>query len=278
MLTSVSVVLLLTGMRIFNSVLHLGVISLIPEVFSGLQFGVTGRAIEQGLAKIDHWNPRDWSLRPYRQVDDKPYGGGPGMVMMYEPLAGAISHAKSIMPASCKTIYLSPQGKVIRQEDLNQVAKEKQPLLFVAGRYEGIDERIIQHHIDEEWSIGDFVLSGGELAAMVFIDAILRLLPGSLGHVGSAEQDSFMNGILDCPHYTRPATINGLGVPPVLLGGNHRDIERWRRKQALGNTWLKRPVLLENIELSDLDKQLLVEFKREHGVSCERDANLRSDP
>ncbi|MDP1603717.1 MAG: tRNA (guanosine(37)-N1)-methyltransferase TrmD [Legionella sp.] len=265
-------------MRIFNSVLHLGVISLIPEVFSGLQFGVTGRAIEQGLAKIDHWNPRDWSLRPYRQVDDKPYGGGPGMVMMYEPLAGAISHAKSIMPASCKTIYLSPQGKVIRQEDLNQVAKEKQPLLFVAGRYEGIDERIIQHHIDEEWSIGDFVLSGGELAAMVFIDAILRLLPGSLGHVGSAEQDSFMNGILDCPHYTRPATINGLGVPPVLLGGNHRDIERWRRKQALGNTWLKRPVLLENIELSDLDKQLLVEFKREHGVSCERDANLRSDP
>jgi tRNA (guanine37-N1)-methyltransferase len=278
MLTSVSGVLLLTGTRIFNPMLHLGVISLIPEVFSGLQFGVTGRAIEQGLAKIQHWNPRDWSLRLYRQVDDKPYGGGPGMVMMYEPLVGAILHAKSIMPPSCKTIYMSPQGKVVKQSDLNQVAEEKRPLLFIAGRYEGIDERIIQHHIDEEWSIGDFVLSGGELAAMVFIDAILRLLPGSLGHVGSAEQDSFMNGILDCPHYTRPATINGLSVPPVLLGGNHREIERWRRKQALGNTWLKRPVLLENIELSNLDKQLLVEFKREHGVSCERDANLRSDP
>ena len=248
--------------------LHLGVISLMPEMFDSLKYGVVGRAIEQSLAKIDYWNPRDWAPGSYRQVDDKPYGGGPGMVMMYEPLHAAIVHAKSQMPSSCKTIYLSPQGKVIRQPDLNQVASNKQPLLFIAGRYEGIDERIINYHVDEEWSLGDFVLSGGELAAMVFIDAMIRLLPGSLGHLGSAEQDSFMNGLLDCPHYTRPATINGLDVPAVLLNGNHSDIERWRRKQMLGKTWLKRPDLLEKIELSDADKQLLIQFKDEHGDSC----------
>lgn len=237
-------------------------------MFDVLEHGVVGRAIEQGLAKVDCWNPREWAPRPYRQVDDKPYGGGPGMVMMYEPLHDAIYHAKTQLPSTCKTIYLSPQGKRIRQADLNQVAKNNQSLLFIAGRYEGIDERIITYHVDEEWSLGDFVLSGGELAAMVFIDSIIRLLPGSLGHLRSAEQDSFMNGLLDCPHYTRPATINGLDVPPVLLGGNHRDIERWRRKQSLGKTWLKRPDLLEEIELSDIDKQLLIEFKNEHGGSC----------
>ena len=197
--------------------LHLGVISLLPEIFASLAHGVTGRAIEQGLAKVDYWSPREWASRPYRQIDDKPYGGGPGMVMMYEPLHEAIQHGKSQMPSTCKTIYLSPQGKVIRQADLNQVAEHKQSLLFVAGRYEGIDERIIAHHIDEEWSLGDFVLSGGELAAMVFIDALVRLLPGSLGHQASAQQDSFMNGLLDCPHYTRPAVINGAGVPDVIL-------------------------------------------------------------
>lgn len=244
--------------------LHLGVISLIPEILDSLNYGITGRAIEQGLAKIEHWNPRDWSSRPYRQVDDKPYGGGPGMVMMYEPLQAAIAHARSNMPDNCKTIYLSPQGKVIRQSDLNQVATNRQALLFIAGRYEGIDERVISHHVDEEWSLGDFVLSGGELAAMVFIDAIIRLIPGSLGHLGSAEQDSFMNGLLDCPHYTRPAIINGMEVPPVLTGGNHRDIERWRRKQSLGKTWLKRPDLLEKVQLSETDKQLLDEFKCEY--------------
>jgi len=249
-------------------VLHLGVISLIPEILESLNFGIAGRAIEQGLAKVDCWNPRDWALRPYRQVDDKPYGGGPGMVMMYQPLHAAITHARSQMPANCKTIYLSPQGKVIRQSDLNKVANDKQSLLFIAGRYEGIDERIISHHVDEEWSLGDFVLSGGELAAAVFIDAIIRLIPGSLGHLGSAEQDSFMNGLFDCPHYTRPATIDGLEVPSVLLGGNHRDIEKWRRKQSLGKTWLKRPDLLEKVQLSETDKQLLVEFKCEHGDSC----------
>lgn len=245
--------------------LRLGLISLIPEILTGLQYGITGRAIEQKLVQVDHWNPREWSLRPYRQVDDKPYGGGPGMVMMYEPLKAAINHARSQMPEHCKTIYLSPQGKVIKQNDLNQVVKEKQSLLFIAGRYEGIDERIIAHHVDEEWSLGDFVLSGGELAAMVFFDALIRLIPGSLGHLHSAEQDSFMNGLLDCPHYTRPAEIDGMKVPDVLLGGNHKDIERWRKKQALGKTWLKRPDLLDTIQLSETDKQLLAEFKCEQG-------------
>ncbi len=249
--------------------MHLGVVSLIPEIFLSLKYGVTGRAIEQGLAKVDYWNPREWASRPYRQVDDKPYGGGPGMVMMYEPLQAAIVHAKSQMPATCKTIYLSPQGKNVQQADLNQIAEHKQSLLFIAGRYEGIDERIISNYVDEEWSLGDFVLSGGELAAMVFIDALIRLLPGSLGHQASAMQDSFMNGLLDCPHYTRPAMIHDLGVPDVLLGGSHRDIERWRRKQSLGKTWLKRPDLLEQLKLDDTDTQLLVEFKREHADSCE---------
>jgi tRNA (guanine37-N1)-methyltransferase len=248
-------------------VLHFGVISLIPEILSGLHYGITGRAIEQGLVQIETWNPRDWSSRPYRQVDDKPYGGGPGMVMMYEPLNKAIIHARTHLPKGCKTVYLSPQGKVIKQDDLNKIAEEEQSLLFIAGRYEGIDERIIQHHVDEEWSLGDFVLSGGELAAMVFIDAITRLIPGSLGHLSSAEQDSFMNGLLDCPHYTRPAEIDGMSVPPALLGGHHKDIERWRRKQALGKTWKKRPDLLEKIQLSETDKLLLVEFKCEQGDS-----------
>lgn len=244
--------------------LRIGVISLLPEILNGLQYGVTGRAIEQGLAKVDFWNPREWASRPYRQVDDKPYGGGPGMVMMYQPLHAAILQAKQEMPANCKTVYLSPQGKVIRQDDLNAVAAVKQPLLFIAGRYEGIDERIISHHVDEEWSLGDFVLSGGELAALVFIDAIVRLLPGSLGHLGSAQQDSFMNGLLDCPHYTRPASIDGLDVPAVLLGGNHRDIERWRRKQSLGKTWRVRPDLLVNRQLSESDTLLLDEYRKEN--------------
>jgi len=249
--------------------LHLGVISLIPEMFASLNYGVAGRAIEKGLAKIDYWNPREWATGQYRQVDDKPYGGGPGMLMMYEPLNGAIKHAKSQMPDNCQVIYLSPEGRAIQQKDLNQRIESNQSLIFLAGRYEGIDERIVQRHVDEEWSIGDFVLSGGELAAMVYIDALLRLLPGSLGHGASAQQDSFMHGILDCPHYTRPAVIDNSPVPEVLLGGNHNDIEVWRRKEALGRTWLKRPDLLEKITLSDKDQQLLDEFKQKHVDSCE---------
>lgn len=247
--------------------MHFGVITLMPEMFDCLKFGITGRALEQQLIRLECWNPREWANRPYRQVDDKPYGGGPGMVMMYEPMDKAIEEARKNMPGNGKTIYLSPQGKRLKQSDINQIADEKIPLLFIAGRYEGIDERLITHHVDEEWSLGDFVLSGGELAAMVYIDAITRLLPGSLGHDASAEQDSFMNGLLDHPHYTRPGEINGMHVPDVLMSGNHRDIERWRRKQSLGKTWLKRPDLLNELELSKTDKKLLEEFKSEHGES-----------
>lgn len=218
---------------------QLGVISLLPEILAGLEHGVTGRAIKNGLVTIKHWNPRGWSSKPYRQVDDKPYGGGPGMVMTFAPLQGAISHALLCLPKPCKTIYLSPQGRVIKQQDLKKIVKERQTLLFIAGRYEGIDERIIDQYVDEEWSLGDIVLSGGELAAMVFIDALIRLVPGSLGHLGSAENDSFMNGVLDHPHYTRPAVVDGIKVPEVLTCGNHKEITTWRRKQSLGKTWLK---------------------------------------
>jgi tRNA (guanine37-N1)-methyltransferase len=245
--------------------LHLGVISIFPEMFDSLKFGIPGRAIEQNLVRFTCWNPRDWSKRPYRQIDDRPYGGGPGMVMMCEPVQVAISQARQEFPKPQQVIYLSPQGKKVKQDDLNQLVKNQTSLIFIAGRYEGIDERILLENVDEEWSIGDFVISGGELAAMIYIDALTRLVPGSLGHEDSAAQDSFMNGLLDHPHYTRPPTINGLKVPEVLLNGNHREITRWRRKQALGKTWLKRPDLLDQIELSDIDKQLLVEFKNEQG-------------
>ena len=243
--------------------LHLGVITLLPEMLQALTYGIVGRSIKQGLVAINSWNPREWSRGVHHQIDDKPYGGGPGMVMMYKPLSEAICHARTTLPEQCKTIYLSPQGRTIRQHDLNAIATNKQSLLFVTGRYEGIDERIIASHVDEEWSLGDFVISGGELAAMVFIDAIVRLLPGSLGHQGSAEQDSFMNGLLDYPHYTRPEKIEEMDVPAVLLSGNHHAIALWRRKQSLGRTWLKRPDLLNFLELSELDKQLLNEFKNE---------------
>ena len=246
---------------------HLGVLTVLPDILQSLQYGVCGRAIDNGLAKVSVFNPRDWTKDAHRQIDDKPYGGGPGMVMMYEPLNAAIQHAKTVLPSGCKTIYLSPQGKVVTQQTLNDVAVNNQSLLFVAGRYEGIDERLIAHHIDEEWSIGDFVISGGELAAMVYIDAIVRLLPGALGHGGSAIQDSFMSGLLDYPHYTRPAEVDGYNVPSVLTNGDHQQIARWRRKQALGKTWLKRPDLLEKIDLSPSDKQLLEEFINEQGNS-----------
>ncbi len=241
--------------------LHLGVICLLPEMFKALDYGITGRAIQQKRVQIDYWNPRDWTQRPYRKVDDKPYGGGPGMVMMYEPLSKAIVHARQNMPEQTRTIYLSPQGRTLVQEDLNQLATKQQPLLFVAGRYEGIDERIIDQHIDEEWSVGDFVLSGGELAAMILIDGIVRLLPGALGHLGSAQEDSYMNGLLDHPHYTRPEVVNGLAVPEVLLKGDHQAIARWRRQQSLGKTWLKRPDLLEQRVLTQSDQQLLEAYQ-----------------
>lgn len=245
--------------------LHLGVITLIPEMFSAIDYGVTGRALKQNLAKLELENPRNWGKGSYRQVDDKPYGGGPGMVMSYEPVAQAIHEAKKRMPPDCQVIYLSPQGKLVDQNRLNQLVKRNQSLLFLAGRYEGLDQRIIDNLVDEEWSLGDFVLSGGELAAMVYIDSLLRLLPGALGHQASAQQDSFMNGLLDYPQYTRPVIVDNRSVPEVLLGGNHLDIQTWRRKQSLGNTWLKRPDLLDRLVLNETDEHLLFEFKCEHG-------------
>jgi tRNA (guanine37-N1)-methyltransferase len=245
--------------------MHFGVISVLPEMFICMQKGVCGRAIEQDLARVDVWNPRDWSSRPHRQVDDKPYGGGPGMVMMYEPMHAAIQHARAQMSMPCQVIYLSPQGRQIKQCDINQQAANKRPLIFIAGRYEGIDERLLTHDVDEEWSIGDFVMSGGELAAMVYIDAIIRLLPGALGNPGSATHDSFMSGLLDYPHYTRPESISGMTVPEVLLSGNHQQIQRFRRKQSLGRTWEKRPDIMDALNLNATDKQLLVEYIDENG-------------
>lgn len=243
---------------------NIGVITLLPEMFSALDYGISGRALKQGLVQIDYWNPRTWSKPPHCAVDDKPYGGGPGMVMLYEPLNAAIQCAKNALPGPVKTVYLSPQGQTIQQAKLNQVVTEKQSLLLIAGRYEGIDERIITQHVDEEWSIGEYVLSGGELAAMVCIDALIRLLPNSVGDPNSVLQDSFMEGLLDHPHYTRPACIDGMEVPPVLLSGSHREIDRYRRKQMLGKTWLKRPDLLEKKQLNESDVTLLNEFKIEY--------------
>ncbi len=247
--------------------LHIGLISLLPEILTGLHHGITGRAIDQNLVKVDCWNLRDWAINQHGQVDDKPYGGGPGMVMLYEPLSRAIQHAKQQMPQNCKVVYLSPQGRSIQQHDLNRVVDTNQSLLFIAGRYEGIDERIIERYVDEEWSIGDFVISGGELAAMVFIDALIRLLPQSLGHKDSAIYESFMNGLLDYPDYTRPAVVDNCAVPAVLLEGNHCKIEQWRRKQSLGKTWLKRADLLQHLPLSDADNALLNEFIKEHDAA-----------
>lgn len=243
--------------------LSFGVVTLMPEMFNSLSFGITKRAIENKIVNISYFNPRDWANNSYKKVDDKPYGGGPGMVLMYEPLKQAILAAKNKLSDSCKTIYLSPQGKRVTQQKLQKVATKDQSILFIAGRYEGIDERIIENYVDEQWSLGDFVLSGGEFAAMAFIDAIVRLLPGSLGDDDSIKEESFMDGLLEYPQYSRPATIDGHDIPQVLLRGNHSEILRWRRKQSLGRTWLQRPDLMKNLILNDLDEQLLREFRNE---------------
>jgi tRNA (guanine37-N1)-methyltransferase len=256
--------------------LELGVISIFPEMFDCLNFGVVGKALENQLVKLSCWNLRNWAVSDYGHIDDRPYGGGPGMVMMYEPLHQAITHAKQQMPSETKTIYLSPQGKKIQQQDLLDVVQNQQAILFIAGRYEGIDERLFISDIDEEWSLGDFVMSGGEVAAMAFIDAMIRLVPGVLNDERSHLEDSFMNGLLDHPHYTRPALIDGHLVPDVLLSGSHQAIERWRRAQALGKTWLKRPDLLVNLKLSPEDKQLLAEFKQNHGLQQQPAPHSRS--
>jgi tRNA (guanine37-N1)-methyltransferase len=239
------------------------VISLFPEMFSAMRQGVTGRAIERGQVTLQLWNPRDYADDAHRTVDDRPYGGGPGMVMMVEPLRQAIQAARSAVPES-RVLYLSPQGRRLDQAAVREMAAEP-GLVLLAGRYEGVDERLIDAFVDEEWSIGDYVLSGGELPAMVLMDAVIRLLPGVLGHADSAEQDSYVDGLLDCPHYTRPEEIEGSAVPEMLLSGNHELIRRWRLQQALGRTWLRRPDLLEGRRLSGEEQVLLDEFIRAHG-------------
>ncbi len=244
--------------------LRIDVVTLMPELVTAVAtHGITGRACERGIVRLACWNPRDYTHDRHRTVDDRPYGGGPGMVMKVAPLRAAIAAARAADPAPVRVAYLSPQGRRLDQDAVRELAARKR-LVLVCGRYEGIDERLLKTDIDEEWSIGDYVLSGGELAAMVIIDAVTRLLPGALGHAGSAAQDSFMEGLLDYPHYTRPEVIDGLPVPEVLLSGNHQEIERWRRKQALGRTWLRRPELLERLNLDDESRRLLNEFIAEY--------------
>ena len=239
------------------------VVTLFPEMVENVaQVGVLGRAIKNGLIQLKCWNPRDYTQDKHRTVDDRPYGGGPGMLMKVEPLRDAIHAAREAASKTARVIYLSPQGRTLTQSDVKSLSQE-QAFIFIAGRYEGIDERIIESEVDEEWSIGDYVLSGGELPALVIIDAVARMIPGVLGDENSATQDSFMDGLLDCPHYTRPEEIDGQSVPEVLLGGNHKVIEQWRMKQALGRTWLRRPELLNELTLSDEQQQLLQEFQQE---------------
>lgn len=243
--------------------MKIALVTLFPDMLKAIsESGISSRAVKQGLIEIACWSPRDFALDKHRSVDDRPYGGGPGMLMMVQPLRDAIFAAKSWASDSAKVIYLSPQGKVFNQKAAVDMALGSN-LVLVAGRYEGIDERLIQTLIDEEWSIGDYVLSGGELAAMVMMDAIIRLLPGALGHEQSAEQDSFTGGLLDCPHYTRPEELDGLRVPDVLLSGNHAHIRRWRLKQSLGRTWQRRPDLLQAINLSEEQQALLTEYRRD---------------
>ncbi|QIZ75536.1 tRNA (guanosine(37)-N1)-methyltransferase TrmD [Ferrimonas lipolytica] len=241
----------------------LGVVTLFPEMFRAItDFGVTGRAVKNGILSVQTWNPRDFTHDKHSTVDDRPYGGGPGMLMMVQPLRDAIHAAKTAGGEGTKVIYLSPQGRRMTQQGVEELATNER-MVLVCGRYEGVDERIIQAEVDEEWSIGDYVLSGGELPAMNLIDAVSRLVPGVLGKAASAEQDSFSDGLLDCPHYTRPEILEGQQVPPVLLSGNHELVRKWRLKQSLGRTWERRPELLNNLALTDEQAKLLAEFVTE---------------
>ncbi|MCP3668704.1 MAG: tRNA (guanosine(37)-N1)-methyltransferase TrmD [Gammaproteobacteria bacterium] len=235
------------------------VVTLFPDmVRSMIGAGVTGRALDRGLAELNLWNPRDYTSDIHRTVDDRPYGGGPGMVMKVEPLKAAIDASKMASPDSL-TVYLSPQGQRVDQQMIQRLSGER-GLILIAGRYEGIDERVIHRQVDEELSIGDYVLSGGELPALVVMDAVMRMIPGVLGDADSAQQDSYMNGLLDCPHYTRPEEIEGDPVPAILLSGNHEQIRRWRLKQSLGRTWSRRPDLIQGRILTDEEKHLLEEY------------------
>ncbi len=247
------------------------VISIFPEMFSAItEHGVIGRAIKQNVLSLTIHNPRDHADDKHSKVDGRPFGGGPGMVMMPEPMSKVIEAAKTAASSDAKVVYLSPQGKRFDHSAAIEFAK-RDSVVLLAGRYEGIDERVLESHVDEEWSIGDYVLSGGELPAMVMIDAIARLLPDSLGNSESAEQDSFVQGLLDCPHYTKPRSfVDQFGdekeVPDVLLSGDHQAIEQWRQQQALGRTWLRRPELLKELELTDEQHRLLDEYKSSNNL------------
>ena len=238
-----------------------GIVSLFPEMFAPFtQQGVTGRAVKSGLLSVDTFNPRDFTHDRHRTVDDRPYGGGPGMLMMVKPLTDAIAAAKQVGGENSKVIYLSPQGKPLDQAGVKRLSEIDRTIL-ICGRYEGIDERVIDAHVDEEVSIGDYVLSGGELPAMVLMDAVARLVPGVLGHKASAIEDSFTDGLLDCPHYTRPEVLEGQAVPEVLLSGDHEKIRQWRLTQSLGRTWQRRPELLNHLALTEEQQRLLELFK-----------------
>ncbi len=241
------------------------VITLFPEMLRAITgSGITSRALEQGLWQLKTWNPRDFAANSYRTIDDRPFGGGPGMVMMAEPIERTLDAVKTA-GGSGRVIYLSPQGQRLEHRKVMALAKESS-ITLLCGRYEGVDERLLARRVDEELSIGDFVLSGGELAAMALMDAVVRQLPGALGDEVSAVEESFADGLLDCPHYTRPETYAGEKVPEVLLSGHHENIRRWRLKQALGRTWLRRPELIAARRLSDEETRLLDEFQREHGA------------
>jgi len=246
--------------------MQVALVSLFPEMFAAVtDYGITGRAVKQGLVNFSHTNPRDFAKDKHRTVDDRPYGGGPGMLMKIETLQQAILAAKNNLERDAKVIYLSPQGSRFSHAKAVELAREK-ALVLVAGRYEGVDERLIEAEVDEELSIGDYVLSGGELAAMVVIDAVTRQLPGALGHELSAQEDSYADKLLDCPHYTRPEEYNGAAVPEVLLSGDHEKIRRWRLKQALGRTHERRPDLLEGRVLSPEEQNLLADYLRERDL------------
>ncbi len=253
------------------------VVTLFPQMFEAItEFGITSRAVKKGHIEVSTVNPRDFTEDKHRTVDDRPYGGGPGMVMMVEPMKKAIHRAKTQLvdsnteptkvAASSKVFYLSPQGAALTQAKAKEIA-QLSAVVLIAGRYEGLDQRLIDNEIDEEISIGDFVVSGGELPAMLLIDAVARCLPDVLGHNQSAEEDSFANGLLDHPHYTKPVEHNDGSVPEVLLGGNHEHIRLWRLKQSLGQTWLKRPDLLEDKDLSREEQQLLADFQNERQIN-----------
>jgi tRNA (guanine37-N1)-methyltransferase len=255
--------------------MQIGLVTLFPEMFAAItEYGITGRAVRNGLLGLQYWNPRDFTQDKHRTVDDKPFGGGPGMLMKTEPLQASIEAARAALGKATdkeataeqigtKVIYLSPQGKRLDQQAILQLAQRRN-MVLVCGRYQGIDARVLEAEIDEEWSLGDFVLSGGEIAAMALIDAMTRYQPGALGDDDSAQQDSFATGLLHSPQYTRPQSVAGRDVPQVLLSGDHAAIQTWRLKQSLGTTWLKRPDLLISSELTEEQQQLLTEFKVEH--------------